>query len=110
MEPKIHHTPAPWKYSPKLSPSENHRGYYIYSEGGMTICNDVYPLNPDGDEGESNACLISATPDLFGTVKYLHGFLNRLKSSDLPKECRHAFRQSKALIDSSLKKAETKLI
>jgi hypothetical protein len=62
------HTPGPWKYNSKLSGSENHRGFYITANRGMTI-GELHPLDPDGDEGKANARLISAAPDLLESLK-----------------------------------------
>ena len=56
-------TPGPWDYAPKLSTSENHRGYRVFSPGGSVIA-DVMPRDKDGIEGDANARVMTAAPEL----------------------------------------------
>lgn len=52
-----------WTFGARLSPSENHRGYWIADETGWR-CAEVYPDDEDGVGGEKRARLIAAAPDL----------------------------------------------
>lgn len=62
---ELKHTPGPWQYLAKLSGSENHKGFRIVCErrDGWWIA-DTSPIDQDGTEGEANARLIAAAPDL----------------------------------------------
>lgn len=62
------HTPGPWQHSVKLSGSENHRGFRIWGADGWALA-DVQPADEDGTEGEANARLIAAAPDLLEALK-----------------------------------------
>lgn len=62
------HTPGPWGVHPKLSASENHKGYRVADGDGFFVA-DVSPRDEDGDEGGANAHLIAAAPDLLAAVK-----------------------------------------
>ena len=70
------HTVGPWHYSPKLTASENHRGWGIYVKGKWIA--DVSPMsNSEGDpsdEGEANVALISAAPDLLNALLLCRDF------------------------------------
>ena len=63
-------TPGPWEYFPKLSGSENHRGFRIGVDKGWFIA-DAMPIDMDGKEGEANARLIAAAPDLLEALQLL---------------------------------------
>ena len=68
------HTPGPWRYGPHLSPSENHRGYYIVSESSNGWAHaTVQPGDEDGELGEANARLIAAAPDLLDALSRTRG-------------------------------------
>jgi hypothetical protein len=56
------HTPGPWQYSTKITASENHRGFSI--RAARWSISDVQPIDVEGEEGEANARLIAAAPDL----------------------------------------------
>ena len=58
------HTTAPWLVMPKLSGSENHRGFNILNADGDWALAFVQPGDSDGDEGRANAHLIAAAPEL----------------------------------------------
>jgi hypothetical protein len=64
----INHTPAPWKFAPKLTASENHRGYGIYSARGFEIAL-AQPCDIRGIEGLANARIMSASPILLEELK-----------------------------------------
>lgn len=57
-------TPGPFEALPKLSGSENHRGYSLWSTSGAGRIADVYPIDHDGREGGFNARAFAAVPDL----------------------------------------------
>ena len=64
------HTPGPWVLDEKLSGSENHRGFDIWSDPKRhRVVGDVYPIDSDGIEGRANARLISAAPDLLAALQ-----------------------------------------
>lgn len=67
---EMSHTPGKWHHSPKLTASENHRGWGIYVKGKWIA--DVSPMsNQDGDpsdEGYANVALIAAAPDLLAAL------------------------------------------
>lgn len=67
------HTPGPWQHSVKLSGSENHRGFRILTADGWALA-DVQPADEDGIEGEANARLIAAAPDLLEALKRIVGW------------------------------------
>ena len=58
------HTPGPWQHSVKLSASENHRGFSIWTADGWALA-DVQPADENGIEGEANARLIAAAPKMY---------------------------------------------
>lgn len=57
-----------WSYGAKLSGSENHRGFRVGTEKSWLIA-EVMPIDMDGKEGEANAALISAAPDLLEALE-----------------------------------------
>ena len=60
-----------WRIVEKLSGSENHKGFEIYS-GQSWIC-DVSPMNlNDGNpskQGRANAALIAAAPEMYEALQ-----------------------------------------
>lgn len=60
-------TPGPWTYSPRLSGSENRKGFWL--EGNQYKIGELFPVDIDGLEGEANAHLIAAAPDLLAACK-----------------------------------------
>ena len=63
------HTPGPWKYGSKLTFSENHRGFSVWQIHHGWALASVQPADADGNEGEANARLIAAAPDLLEALK-----------------------------------------
>ena len=68
------HTPGPWQHSVKLSASENHRGFSIWTADGWALA-DVQPADENGIEGEANARLIAAAPLLYEACKTALGIV-----------------------------------
>lgn len=62
------HTKGEWLFHAKLSGSENHRGFYIALKTGMTLA-EVRPLDPDGEEGEANARLMTASKTMLRALQ-----------------------------------------
>jgi hypothetical protein len=62
------HTKGPWYLTPKLSASENHKGFTI-SEYDKAWIADVSPRDEDGNGGEANARLIAAASELLEACK-----------------------------------------
>lgn len=66
-------TPGPWVYVPKLSASENHKGFFVRAEkstnNGYWALADVQPGDEDGRVGEANARLIAAAPELLAALQ-----------------------------------------
>jgi len=73
------HTPGPWQHSAKLSASENHRGFTVWNSDGWGLA-DVQPADEDGREGEANARLIAAAPEL---LEALQAVVSQLEGHDL---------------------------
>ena len=71
------HTPGPWGLLKMLSGSENDKGWAVSPLGiGLYRIAEVSPLikNSRGDaseEGEANAKLIAAAPELLEALKYM---------------------------------------
>lgn len=68
------HTPGPWYYHALLSGSENHKGFRV---GDKFLIAKVIPVDQDGAEGEANARLIAASPDLLKAlegIRHLVGY------------------------------------
>lgn len=67
------HTPGPWEFVPKLTASENHRGFFVRAEkatrNGKWALAEVQPGDEDGMLGKANARLIAAAPDLLEALK-----------------------------------------
>ena len=57
------HTRGNWEVVPKLTASENHKGFRIWCEGKGWIA-DVSPRDEDGTVGGANARLIADAPML----------------------------------------------
>jgi len=68
-------TPGPWEFVHKLTPSENHRGFFIRAEkpsrNGKWALAEVQPGDEDGTLGLANARLIAAAPDLLAALESL---------------------------------------
>ena len=66
------HTPGPWEFLPKLTASENHKGFFVRSEkatgNGKWSLAEVHPGDEDGNLGNANAALIAAAPDLLAAL------------------------------------------
>lgn len=72
------HTPGPWQYLAKLSGSENHKGYRIVCEAnGRWWIADSSPIDQDGKEGEANARLIAAAPELLDALQAMVKVMDR---------------------------------
>ena len=73
------HTPGPWEFVPKLTASENHRGYFIRAEkatrNGKWALAEVQPGDEDGKIGKANATLIAAAPDMLAALRQAVGVL-----------------------------------
>ena len=65
----INHTPEPWKVVTRLSGSENHRGYGIWTSTQGFYLAEVIPVDTNGIEGWANANLIAAAPELLEALK-----------------------------------------
>jgi hypothetical protein len=69
-------SPGPWEYVAKLSPSENHRGFFIRAEkatrNGKWALAEVQPGDEDGKLGKANAALIAAAPELYAALEQMH--------------------------------------
>lgn len=61
-------TPGPWEFVPKLTASENHRGFFVRAmkatRDGKWALAEVQPGDEDGKLGEANSRLIAAAPEL----------------------------------------------
>ena len=70
---KTNHTPGPWEYVPKLTASENHKGFFVRAEKtdrhGKWALAEVQPGDEDGTIGEANARLIATAPDLLSALQ-----------------------------------------
>lgn len=83
------HTPGEWTATEKLSGSENHRGWALWAtvtgeDGEPFRCwlGDISPLIEDDSgnpstQGQANARLISAAPDLLESLKAVVGLSDR---------------------------------
>lgn len=65
------HTPGPWTHYPFLSGSENHSGFGVNGNGFRLA--SAHPIDSDGNEGEANARLIAAAPELLMALAWLVG-------------------------------------
>lgn len=72
-------SPGPWEYVAKLSPSENHRGFFIRAEkatrNGKWALAEVQPGDEDGKLGKANAALIAAAPAMYEELNDIVGQL-----------------------------------
>ena len=70
------HTPGPWEFVPKLTGSENHRGFFVRADKankhGKWALAEVQPGDEDGTIGGANARLIAAAPDLLMALQMLY--------------------------------------
>ena len=66
------HTPGPWEFVPKITASENHRGFSVRAEKankhGKWALAEVQPGDEDGTIGEANARLIAEAPNLLESL------------------------------------------
>lgn len=73
------HIPGPWEFAPKLTASENHKGFFIRAEKanrtGKFAIAEVQPGDEDGCLGEANARLIAAAPELLEALKIAEQFM-----------------------------------
>lgn len=65
------HTPGPWEQYAKLTASENHKGFEVQDVASQHWVATVGPRDMDGNEGEANARLIAAAPDLLEALLQL---------------------------------------
>jgi hypothetical protein len=74
------HTPGPWEFVPKLTASENHKGFFIRAQkatrDGKWALADVQPGDEDGRIGTANARLIAAAPDLLAALQVARGYVD----------------------------------
>lgn len=63
------HTQGPWKFFPALTASENHKGFRVVGGRAAWLLADVVPLDAAGKEGEANARLIAAAPELLEALR-----------------------------------------
>ena len=77
------HTPGPWEYSRmRLPPKEKDRrcgfvvnGPDVSDDLPVRVCDLRCPVGVDGfSEGEANARLIAAAPDLLAALQYIAGW------------------------------------
>lgn len=74
-ETPVAHSPVPWTVAPRLTASENHKGYRIAGGGDGFYIADVYPMDEDGAEGGANASLIAAAPELLAALEFCHSVI-----------------------------------
>lgn len=60
-----------WVYSPRLSGSENHKGYRIFGGTKGYMIAEVMPIDPDGKEGDRIARMMTAAPSLYEALAEL---------------------------------------
>ena len=81
------HTAGPWEFVPKLSASENHKGFFIRAEkatrNGKWALAEVQPGDEDGKLGKANARLIAAAPDMLAEMRMFMPVLERLAASPM---------------------------
>ena len=69
----IKHTPGPWEFVPKLTGSENHKGFFLRAEkaarNGKWALAEIQPGDEDGKLGEANARLIAAAPEMLAALR-----------------------------------------
>ena len=72
-EQTLKHTPGPWEFVPKLTASENHKGFFVRAEkatkNGKWALAEVQPGDEDGKMGAANATLIAAAPDMLEALR-----------------------------------------
>ena len=84
------HTPGPWNFAK----SDIDGRYSIYGNGPLAYCGDTGAVNGDG---EANARLIAAAPDLLVALKALVGEAD-LGEVDLDDDDRAKLEQARAAI------------
>ena len=67
------HTPGPWEFVPKLTASENHKGFFVRTEkatrNGKWAIAEVQPGDEEGKMGAANAALIAAAPEMLDALR-----------------------------------------
>ena len=67
------HFPGPWEFVPKLTGSENHKGFFVRAEkaarNGKWALAEVQPGDDNGKLGEANARLIAAAPEMLAALR-----------------------------------------
>ncbi len=71
----LKHTQGPWKFFPRLTASENHKGFRIVGGRASWLLADVMPLDSAGEEGEANARLMAAATELLDALEDLVALL-----------------------------------
>ena len=99
------HTPGPWTFSAKLSGSENHRGFCIFDSNKHWVA-DASPRDEDGHEGEANACLIAAAPELLRCLQWAMIFLPKMPLPDHDQDLRDVFAENLEECNRTIAKAE----
>lgn len=77
----IVHTPGPWSVTPKYF--DEHGEALVQIECSSHIIGEIYVC--DGAEGESNARLIAAAPDMLDALRELNDATNPLVDVDAMK-------------------------
>lgn len=78
---------AGWTYGPKLSGSENHRGYIIRDRSGAVVA-DVIPYDSDGIVGGERAALIVRAVNAHEAMREaLSGLVKTLDMPELMGHC-----------------------
>lgn len=70
------YTPGPWEQFAKLTASENHKGFDVQDVASQHWIATVGPRDMDGIEGEANAHLIAAAPDLLEALMAVDEWLD----------------------------------
>jgi len=79
----VRHSLAPWRAQERLSGSENHKGWLIFS-GLNGVVAEVYPLNEDPTpDAKGNARLIAAAPALLEAAKFALSVIESLPPMEL---------------------------
>lgn len=79
-------TAGPWEFVPKLTASENHKGFFVRAEkttrNGKWAFAEVQPGDEDGKLGEANARLIAAAPELLDALQELDNCISETRGTD----------------------------
>jgi hypothetical protein len=95
------HTPGKWEIVTRLSGSENHRGFIARDERGHWI-SDISPRDSDGLEGQANARLIAACPQMLEALEACIEWEESYRTiNNLGLEPPYPFEQAKAAIRSA---------